>query len=416
MERYHEGMRRIYMDHQATTPLDPRVLEAMMPYLTGSFGNASSQHVFGWEAAEAVKTARARVASAIGAEPEEIVWTSGATEAINLALKGAAEALQAKGKHLVSLVTEHPATLDTLQALAARGWSITLVPVASSGLVDPAAIMAALRPDTVLVSVLHANNEIGVVQNLAAIGAVVKGHGALMHVDAAQSFTKLPIDVRGMGIDLMSMSGHKIYGPKGVGALFVRRRGPRVRLEAQQHGGGHERGMRSGTLNVPGIVGMGAATTLALAEQEAEALRLVTLRDRLHRQLEEALPGVRLHGDLDRRLPGNLSLGFELAPAANIIGKLPGIAVSNGAACSSARLAPSHVLAALGIPDALALSTLRFGLGRTTTEAEVDEVARAVVEAVRQVRQDSPLAALWEQGFDVGPVLSSTSERPEARD
>ncbi|MDB5096737.1 MAG: aromatic amino acid beta-eliminating lyase/threonine aldolase [Cyanobacteria bacterium RYN_339] len=382
-------MPRTYLDYQATTPLDPRVLEAMMPYLTERFGNAASaSHPYGWEAEAAVKVARRQVADALGAHPDEIVWTSGATESINLALKGAAEAEQGGGRHLVTLATEHPATLDTCRNLEARGWSVTYMPVDATGVVEPSAVAAALRPDTVLVSIAHANNEIGTVQAIAEIGALVRAAGALFHVDAAQSFGKLPL--ANIPVDLLSLSSHKLYGPKGVGALYVRRRDPRVRLVSQIHGGGHQRGLRSGTLNVPAIVGLGVATTLALAEMDTEHLRLTQLRDQLYRRLA-TLEGVTLNGHPTRRLAGNLNVSFAQAPADAVIARLTGLALSSGAACSSASLEPSHVLRAIGVPDGLAKCTLRFGLGRPTTRDEVEAAADQVIEAVQAVRAANPM-------------------------
>jgi cysteine desulfurase len=384
-------MPRIYLDYQATTPLDPRVLEAMLPYLTERFGNAASAaHAFGWEAEAAVKVARGQVATALNAHPDEIVWTSGATEAINLAIKGVAEA--AHGRHLVTLATEHPAVLDTCRALEARGFAVTYLPVDEQGVVEPAAVAAALRTDTCLVSVAHANNEIGTVQDIAAIGKLVRAAGALFHVDAAQTFGKLPIDVA--EIDLLSLSAHKLYGPKGVGALYVRRRNPRVRLASQIHGGGHQRGMRSGTLNVPGIVGLGVATELAMAEMATEAPRLAALRDRLWQRLQ-VLEHVKLNGHPARRLPGNLNVSFAQAPADAVLARLPELALSSGAACSSASLEPSHVLRAIGVPDELAKCTLRFGLGRPTTAEDIEAVADAVIAAVTTVRVANPMYGVW---------------------
>jgi cysteine desulfurase len=384
-------MRRTYLDYQATTPLDPRVLDAMLPYLTERFGNAASAaHAYGWEAEAAVKVARQQVAGALGAHPDEIVWTSGATEAINLALKGVAEV--APGRHLVTLATEHPATLDTCRSLEARGFAVTYLPVDEMGVVEPSTVAAALRTDTCLVSVAHANNEIGTVQDIRAIGKLVRAAGALFHVDAAQTFGKLPIDVA--EIDLLSLSAHKLYGPKGVGALYVRRRNPRVRLAPQLHGGGHQRGMRSGTLNVPGIVGLGMATQLALAELASEATRQTLLRDRLWERLS-VLEHIKLNGHPTQRLPGNLNVSFAQAPADAVLARIPSLAISSGAACSSASLEPSHVLRAIGVPDELAKCTLRFGLGRPTTAEDVEAAADAVVAAVQAVRAANPMYALW---------------------
>lgn len=394
-------MRRIYMDHQATTPVDPRVLDAMLPYFTERFGNPSSQHPYGWEAAEGVKAARQAVAWGLGARAEEIVWTSGATEATNLALKGVAEAYADRGKHLITLATEHLATLDACRALEAQGWRVTYLPVDATGLVEGGAIAAAITPETVLVSVQHANNEIGTVQDLEAIAAEVKPHGVLLHVDAAQTFGKLPLDVTAMGIDLVSLSAHKFYGPKGVGALYVRRRQPRVRLQPQLHGGGHEHGLRSGTLNVPGIVGMGRAAELALDAMESESARLRELAADLLARLRAELPDVRLNGHPTSRLPGNLHLSFELAPSDAVIAGLRGVALSSGSACASAKLQPSHVLGAIGLPAHLARNALRLGLGRETTPADVETTARSLIDVVRAVREGSPLYGLWQQGVAV---------------
>ena len=344
--------------------------------------------------------ARRLVARQLNALPEEIVWTSGATESINLALKGVAEASKEKGQHLITLATEHPATLDTCEALEARGWRITYLPVDGAGRLALDELEGAIAPDTVLVSVLHGNNEIGTLQDLAAIGRITRAAGVLLHVDAAQTFGKLPLDVDAMAIDLLSISGHKFYGPKGVGALYVRRRGPRVGLAAQIHGGGHERGRRSGTLNVPAIVGFGEATRLAALEMQDEAVRAGALRDELQQALILALDGVTINGCQDHRLPFNLSVSFAHADAASLQGKLPGIAVSTGSACASAALKPSHVLAAIGVPQALSRCTLRFGLGRFTSREEIDLVAAAVIKAVTEVRAANPLYPLARAGLD----------------
>jgi cysteine desulfurase len=396
------------MDYQATTPLDPRVLAVMMPYFTEQFGNAASRsHAFGWAAEEAVLVAREQVAEAIGAAPEEIVWTSGATESINLALKGA---IGATPGGLVTLATEHAATLDTCRWLSDRGSKVDVLAVDELGRVDLHVLEVALSRGATLISVLHGNNEIGTVQEIAAIGQLAKRFGVLFHVDAAQTFGRLPIDVGAMGIDLLSLSGHKIYGPKGVGALYVRRRGPRVRLAAQLHGGGHERGMRSGTLNVPGVAGLGEAARLAGLEMVAESARTIGLRDRLIARLTGELSGVSVNGDRALRLAGNVSATFELAEASAIIAKIPGIALSSGAACSSASLAPSHVLAAIGLSEHSARCTLRFGLGRFTTPEEVEIVADRVIEAVNAVRQTSPVFELWQAGLDVSTITGSGTE------
>ena len=395
-----ERPKRIYLDHHATTPLDPEVLAAMMPYLTEKFGNAASRsHVYGWEAEEAVEKARGQVAKAIGATDREIVFTSGATEAINLALQGVAEAYREKGRHLVTTAIDHPATLDTCKALEARGWRVTYLPVDRQGLVDPRAVEAALTPETVLVSVLHGNNEIGVLQPVSEIGRIVRHHGALFHVDGAQAFGKVALDVHEMGIDLLSLSAHKAYGPKGVGALFLRRRDPRVKVAPIIHGGGQERGLRSGTLNVPGIVGMGEAAAIAAARMPADAARLGALRDRMWRMLAQGLPGVRLNGHPELRLPGNLHVTFDGVRADDLLTNMKGVAASVGSACASASLTVSHVLRAIGLSDEEGASSVRFGLGRGTTEAEIEEAARRAIEAVAALRDASPAWALRQAGI-----------------
>ena len=381
----------IYLDNQATTPMDPRVRAAMAPYEDERYGNAASrQHSFGWEAAAAVKLARAAVAALIGAAPGEIVFTSGATESNNLALKGAAEAYAERGRHLVSCATEHPSVLDPLQALARRGWEVTVLGVDGEGRLDLAALRAALRPDTVLVSLMAANNEIGLLHPIAEIGALTRERGILFHVDAAQAAGKIPLDVEAMKIDLLSLSAHKLYGPKGVGALYLRRREPRVRLDPQLHGGGHEKGLRSGTLNVPGIVGLGAAARLAAAEMAEEAARLAELRDALFAGLTEGLEGVQLNGARVPRLPGNLNLSFAGVDADGLLMRLRGIALSSASACSTASEAPSHVLAAMGLDPARAAGALRFSLGRFTTGEEIASTVAAVAAAVRDLRAADP--------------------------
>ena len=394
------AMKRIYLDHHATTPLDPAVLAAMMPYLTDRFGNAASRsHAYGWEAEEAVEKARVQVARAIGATEREIVFTSGATESINLALKGVAEAYAEKGRHLVTTAIEHPASLDTCHWLEARGWRVTYLPVGRDGLVDPRAVEAALTPATVIISLLHGNNEIGVLQPISEIGRLAKRHGVLFHVDGAQAFGKVALDVAEMDIDLLSLSAHKVYGPKGVGALYLRRRDPRVKVMAQLHGGGQERGLRSGTLNVPGIVGLGQAAELAAALMPGEAVRLEALRGRLWHMLHEALPGVHLNGHPTLRLPGNLHVTFDGVRADDLITNMKGVAASVGSACASASLAISHVLRAIGLSDEQASSSVRFGLGRATSEAEIEEAARRAIEAVTMLRDASPAWALRQAGI-----------------
>lgn len=381
--------RPIYLDHQATTPVDPRVLEAMLPYFGERFGNAASRtHRYGWEADDAVKAARARIAAWLGAaSPTEIVFTSGATEANNLALKGALAASADRGRHLVISAIEHPSVRDAARFLADTGRAeVTEVAVSADGLVDPAAVEAAMREDTVLVSVMHANNEVGTVQPLAEIAALCRTRGVLFHTDAVQSAGKIPFDVEALQVDLASVSAHKTYGPKGVGALFVRRRGPRVRLVPLLHGGGHERGRRSGTLPVPLIVGFGEAAALAAALREEEAARLGRLRDRLLERVRGGLEGVRVNGSLERRLPGNLNLSFEGVDGEALLLALRDLAVSSGSACASATPEPSHVLRAMGVPDDLAHGSIRFGLGRGTTEAEIERAGALVVEKVALVR------------------------------
>ena len=394
----------IYMDYHATTPVDPRVLDAMLPYFREEFGNASSKsHSFGWHAEEAVEAARAQVAALVGASPREIVWTSGATESNNLAIKGVAEFHAAKGKHLVTVATEHKAVLDSMHALERRGWAVTVLPVARDGRLDPAELKAALRPDTVLVSVMHANNETGVIQPIEEIGAVTRAAGVLLHCDAVQSAGKIPFDVERAQVDLASLSAHKLYGPKGVGALYVRRK-PRVRLTAQMDGGGHERGFRSGTLNVPGIVGFGAACALARAEREAEAARVLALRERLRAGLAAGLDLLTVNGSLEHRLPGNLNVSFAYVEGEAMMMAIKNVAVSSGSACTSASLEPSYVLRAMGVGDHLAHSSIRFGLGRFTTEEEVDYTVRLVIEKVKKLRDMSPLYEMVKDGVDLSRI------------
>ncbi len=394
----------IYMDCHATTPVDPRVLDAMLPYFREEFGNASSKsHPFGWRAEEAVERARAQVASLIGASPKELVWTSGATESNNLAIKGVAEFHAGKGKHLVTVATEHKAVLDSMHTLERRGWSLTVLPVGTDGLLDPAAVKAALRPDTVLVSVMHANNETGVIQPIAEIGAITRAAGVLFHCDAVQSAGRIPFDVERAQVDLASLSAHKLYGPKGVGALYLRRK-PRVRLTSQIDGGGHERGYRSGTLNVPGIVGFGEACALAAAEREAEAVRVLALRERLRLGLTAGLDLVSVNGSLSQRLPGNLNVSFAYVEGEAMMMAIKDVAVSSGSACTSASLEPSYVLRAMGVGDDLAHSSIRFGLGRFTTEEEVDYTVRLVIEKVKRLRDMSPLYEMVKDGVDLSRI------------
>ena len=381
----------IYLDNSATTPLDPRVVDRMLPYLRESFGNpASTTHEFGRVASRAVETARAEVAALIGADEREIAWTSGATESNNLAIKGAAATLAKRGRHLVTVETEHKAVLDTMKELERQGCEITYLAPEPNGLVDLGRFEAALRPDTILASVMLVNNEIGVIQDVAAIGAICRRHDVLFHVDAAQATGKVEIDLTRLPVDLMSLTAHKSYGPKGIGALYVRKRNPRVKLKPLIDGGGHEGGLRSGTLNVPAIVGFGEACEIARAEMMDEAKRLRELRDRLWKGLR-TLDQVTLNGHPDRRLPGNLHVSFKHVEVESLMAELDGIALSSGAACTTAKAEPSHVLKALGIPEDLARGSLRFGLGRFTTEAEIDAVVKRVVDAVKKLRKLSPL-------------------------
>jgi cysteine desulfurase len=394
----------IYMDYHATTPLDPRVLDAMLAYFREDFGNAASKsHAFGWRAEEAVEAARQEVADLIGASPKEIVFTSGATESDNLAIKGAAHFYKDKGRHLVTVKTEHKAVLDSMHRLEREGFEVTYLPVGRDGLVDPAAVAAALRPDTILVSVMHANNEVGVVQPIEEIGRLTRAKGIPFHCDAVQSAGKIPFDVERMNVDLAALSAHKMYGPKGVGALYVRRK-PRVRLIAEMDGGGHERGYRSGTLNVPGIVGLGKACALARAELADEAARVLRLREKLRVALERGLDLVTVNGSLQHRLPGNLNMSFAYVEGEALMMAVKDVAVSSGSACTSASLEPSYVLKAMGVGDDLAHSSIRFGLGRFTTEEEVDHVAALVVAKVKKLRDMSPLYEMVKEGVDLSQV------------
>ena len=384
--------RPIYLDCHATTPIDERVLAAMLPYFTQHFGNPSSiSHLYGWEAEAAVKQARELLAEAINATPEEIVFTSGATEANNLAIKGVAEAYFKKGQHIITVQTEHSAVLDPCKYLRSLGFEITLLQVQKNGLIDLNLLEKAFRTDTILVSVMAANNEIGVLQPLAEIGKLCRDRNILFHTDAAQAIGKIPLDVEAMKIDLLSMTAHKVYGPKGIGALYVRRRNPRVQLSPQLHGGGHERGMRSGTLYPPQIVGFAKAVQLALAEQSTESQRLTQLRHQLWQQLQQ-LDGIHLNGDPTQRLPGNLNISVEgVDGAALLLGLQPVMAVSSGSACSSATTAPSHVLTALGHSEQLAYASIRFGIGRFNTAAEIDTVAQHAIATIQSLRQQAML-------------------------
>jgi len=394
----------IYMDNAATTRVDPRVVEAMLPFFAEEYGNAASKsHAFGWRAEEAVEAARGEVAALIGATAREIVFTSGATEANNLAIKGAAQFHGAKGKHLVTCQTEHKAVLDSMHALERQGFEVTFLPVGRDGRLDPAEVARALRPDTILVSVMHANNEVGVIHPVAEIGRLTRERGILFHTDAVQSAGKIPFDVERIGADLVSLSAHKLYGPKGVGALYVRRK-PRARLVAQMDGGGHERGYRSGTLNVPGIVGMGKACAIAAAELPAESARLLALRDRLWAGIERRVERATANGSLEHRLPGNLNVSFACVEGEALMLAMKDVAVSSGSACTSASLEPSYVLRALGVPDELAHASLRFGLGRFNTEEEVDHVIELLAAKVQKLRDMSPLWDMVREGIDPGQV------------
>ena len=395
----------IYMDNHATTPVDPRVFEAMRPYLTNVFGNSASRnHSFGWEAEEATEKARKQVASLIGANSKEIVFTSGATESNNLALKGVAEMYAEKGNHIITAATEHKAILDTCKRLEKHGTRVTYLPLQQNGLIDLEQLRAAITDKTILISIMHANNEIGVLQPVREIGKLAKERGILFHTDGTQAAGKVPVNVLDDNIDLMSISAHKMYGPKGVGALYVRRRNPRVQLTAQMDGGGHERGMRSGTLNVPGIVGLGEACALAQAEMPAESKRLEYLRDKLKDRLLASLDEVYINGTMEHRLPNNLNVSFAYVEGESLLMGINDIAVSSGSACTSATLEPSYVLKALGAGDDLAHSSIRFGLGRFNTEEEVDYVAAKVIDVVKKLRELSPLYEMFKEGVDLTKV------------
>ena len=393
----------IYLDYSATTPVDPRVAEAMIPWLTEKFGNpASRSHSYGWVADEAVERAREQVAALVNADPKEIVWTSGATESNNLALKGAAHFYSGKGKHIVTMMTEHKAVLDTVRELERQGFSASYLAPAADGLLDLEKLKAALRPDTIIVSVMLVNNEIGVIQDIAAIGEICRERGILFHVDAAQATSKVAIDLQQLKVDLMSFSAHKTYGPKGIGALYVRRK-PRVRLEAQIHGGGHERGMRSGTLPTHQIVGMGEAFRLAQQEMATENERIRMLRNRLWQGLS-SMEEVHLNGDFERRVPHNLNVSFNYVEGESLIMAVTDIAVSSGSACTSASLEPSYVLRALGRSDELAHSSIRFSIGRFTTLEEVDYTVALLKDKIGKLRDLSPLWDMYKDGVDLNTV------------
>ena len=395
----------LYMDSHATTPVDPRVFEAMRPYFTEIFGNSASRnHSFGWQAEEAVEKARKQVADLIGATAKEIVWTSGATESTNLAIKGVFQMYAEKGNHIITQATEHKATLDTCKHLEKEGARVTYLPVQTNGLIDLDQLREAITDKTILVSIMYANNEIGVVQPVAEIGKICKERGVLFHTDGVQAVGKIPINVLKDGIDLMSITGHKFYGPKGVGALYVRRRSPRVQLTAQIDGGGHERGMRSGTLNVPGIVGLGAAAELCMKEMAEESKRMSYLRDKLKDRILASLDEVYINGTMEHRLPHNLNISFAYVEGESLLMGINEIAVSSGSACTSATLEPSYVLKALGAGDDLAHSSIRFGLGRFNTEEEVDYVAAKVIDVVLKLRELSPLYEMFKEGVDLTKV------------
>ena len=393
----------IYLDYSATTPVDPRVVDAMVPWLRDHFGNpASRSHAFGWEAEKAVENARAQVAALVNCDPRELIWTSGATESINLAIKGVAHFNKDKGRHLVTVKTEHKATLDTMRELEREGFEVTYLDVRDDGLLDLAALQAALRPDTILVSVMYVNNEIGVIQDIPAIGEMCRSRGIVFHVDSAQATGKVVIDLQQLKVDLMSFSAHKTYGPKGIGALFVRRK-PRVRLEAQMHGGGHERGLRSGTLPTHQIVGMGEAFRIAKEEMATENERIRMLRDRLWAGLSK-IEQVFLNGDWDHRVPHNLNVSFNFVEGESLIMAIKDIAVSSGSACTSASLEPSYVLRALGRSDELAHSSIRFSVGRFTTEEEIDYTVQLLTRQVARLREMSPLWEMYKDGIDLNTV------------
>ncbi|MDI1347671.1 IscS subfamily cysteine desulfurase [Aquabacterium sp.] len=393
----------IYMDYGATNPCDPRVVDAMIPWLREHFGNpASRTHAYGWEAEAAVEKARVQVAELIGADPREIVWTSGATESNNLALKGAAHFYQSRGKHIITVKTEHKAVLDTVRELERQGFEATYLDVQDNGLLDLEALKAAIRPDTILISVMFVNNEIGVIQDIATIGALCREKGIVFHVDAAQATGKVAIDLNTLPVDLMSLASHKTYGPKGIGALYVRRK-PRIRIEAQMHGGGHERGMRSGTLPTHQIVGMGEAFRIAREEMVAENERIRALQQRLYKGLQD-IEQIFVNGDIERRVPHNLNISFNYVEGESLIMGIKGIAVSSGSACTSASLEPSYVLRALGRSDELAHSSLRMTIGRFTTEEEIDFVVATLKDRVAKLRELSPLWDMYKDGIDISTI------------
>ena len=395
----------IYMDYHATTPVDPRVLEAMLPYFTENFGNpASRNHAFGWAAEEAVDKGRKQVADLIGAKPKEIIFTSGATEANNLAIKGVVEMYREKGNHVITCVTEHKAVIDTCKKLEKQGGRVTYLPVQKDGRIDLDELRAAITDKTILISIMTANNEIGVLQPVTEIGAIAKEKGILFHTDAVQAVGKVPFDVNQVKADLVSLSAHKMYGPKGVGALYVRRRNPRVLLAEQISGGGHERGMRSGTLNVPGIVGLGKAAEICQADMVSDTARLLALRERLNEKFHQNLDEIYINGSMEHRLPHNLNISFAYVEGESLLMGIADVAVSSGSACTSASLEPSYVLKALGAGDDLAHSSIRFGLGRWSTEEEVDYIVDKLTNVVRRLREMSPLYEMVKEGVDLSKM------------
>jgi cysteine desulfurase len=400
----------IYMDNHATTRVDPRVLETMLPYFTDKFGNAASRnHSFGWTAEEAVENARGQIASLIGATAKEIIFTSGATESDNLMLKGVAEMYREKGNHIITQAIEHKAVLDTCKRLEKYGYEVTYLPVQKDGRVDPEDVRKAITPKTILICIMYANNEIGVVNPMAEIGKIAKEHGIIFAVDGVQAVGKIPVDMQKDNIDLMALSGHKIYGPKGVGALYVRRRNPRVQLSAVIDGGGHERGMRSGTLNVPGIVGLGKACEICQQEMPEESVRLRGLRDRLKAGLESKLDEVFVNGSMEHRLPNNLNMSFAYVEGESLLMGINDVAVSSGSACTSATLEPSYVLKALGVGEDLAHTSIRFGLGRFNTQEEVDYVIEKMTHVVTKLRELSPLYEMAKEGIDISKMKWQTA-------
>jgi cysteine desulfurase len=398
----------IYMDNHATTPVDPRVLEAMLPYFNRTFGNAASRnHSFGWTAEEGVERSREQIARLINADPKEIIFTSGATESDNLAIKGVAQMYKDKGDHIITSVIEHKAVLDTCKRLEKEGYRVTYLPVDDMGIVRIEDLLEAIEEKTILITLMHANNEIGTIQPVSEFGRIAHERGVLFHTDAVQAVGKIPVDVQAMNIDLLSLTAHKIYGPKGCGALYVRRKGPRVRLAAQIDGGGHERGMRSGTLNVPGIVGLGAACEICEQEMEQESKRLTAMRERMIKAITSRMPDVYLNGHPTQRLPHNVNLSYAYVEGESLLMGLKEVALSSGSACTSASLEPSYVLKSLGVGDELAHSSIRYGLGRFNTEEEVDYVIEHTVETVNRLREMSPLWELAQEGVDLKSVVWS---------